>query len=131
MYWYNDPCECGLIVDTKDDMEGFNLIDDESGLLEGLKMLFSKDNIELKSEIRNPPAMAMLKVLAEKCAEIGFEKTAKTLNDYIKYTMEFFVSYNRKGRSEFVDAYKWASNQIAIEKSYKDSFTSDLRNKTI
>ena len=115
-------------MDNKDDLEGFNVVSDDSGLLESLKMLFSKDNIELKSEIRNPPAMALLKVLAEKCFKIGFVKTAKTLNDYIKYVMEFFVSYNRKGRGEFVDAYKWASNQIALEKSVKDSFTSDLRN---
>ena len=116
---------------VKDLMENFVSASNESDLMKMLGMLLKKTDIELKTEIRNPPALASLSSLAEACKKIGFVKSAATLNHYIKIVMEYYVSYERKGRLEFVDAFKWASMKLEEERKVSDSFTSNLKESRI
>lgn len=118
-------------MSTNDLMDGFTPVNDESDLTKMLGLLFSKEGIETKSEIRNPPALASLKELANVCKKIGFSRSADTLNHYIETVLEYYVSYDRKGRVEFVDAFKWASTQIAQEKSIGNSLTGNLKDKQL
>ncbi|MBA7496346.1 hypothetical protein ES702_06946 [subsurface metagenome] len=115
-------------MDTADKMEGFNQYEDPSKLMEMLKLLLTKKDVALKTEIRNPPALATLKTLQKQYALMGWSKSANTLKTYIKYVNIYFVSHGRQSRAEYVDAFKWASTQLIQEKlSFKDGITSDLK----
>lgn len=111
-------------------MEGFNQVDNQSDLYKMLGLLFDKDNIELKTELKNPPALAALKTLSKTLKNIKFHRSAAILDYYIKTVMEYFVSYNRQGRTEFVDAFKMASLQLSQEKSFGSLLTSNLKDTT-
>ena len=111
-------------------MEGFNQVDSQSDLYKMLGLLFDKENIELKTEIRSPPALASLTTLAKVLRDIKFIQSADVLDFYIKTVNEYFVSFNRQGREEFVEAFKMASLQLSQEKSFGSLLTSNLKDKT-
>ena len=113
-----------------DPMEGFNQVDNQTDLYKMLGLLFNKDNIELKTEIRSPPALASLSTLAKVLRDIKFVQSAEVLEFYIKTVNEYYVSFNRQGREEFVEAFKMASFQLGREKSFGSILTSNLKDTT-
>lgn len=111
-------------------MEGFNQVDNQSDLYKMLGLLFDKTDIELKTEIKNPPALASLKTVSKALRNVKFVRSANILDYYIETVMGYFVSYKRQGRAEFVDAFKMASLQLSQEKSFGSLLTSNLKDKT-
>ena len=110
-------------------MDKFKAVEMENSLTDMLELLLTKDDIELKTEIVNPPAMSSLQTLARVCEEIGFIKTAETINFYIDRNFENMVSYKRKGRAEFVDAIKGIADQMNPNLSLGEGLTQNLKDK--
>ena len=94
-----------LSLEEDDPMKSFVQVQD-NGLKEILDTLFTKDNIELKSDVKNPLALSILKSIAVTADNVGMVKTGETLFYFIVNLLEFMVSFQRKGRQEFVDAFK-------------------------
>ena len=111
---------------NNDPMEPFNRFDMDN-LQETLKILLSKEDIEMKTRIKNPMAMAGLEILARACGKIGFVKTAKTYKSYIKHFMQNKVSEDGKSRAEFVDAFKSITEKFMGPMSIGDKLTENLK----
>ena len=117
-------------MESSDLMEDFNKVDSQSDLYKMLGLLFSKKDIELKTEIRNPPSLASLKTFSKTLKDIKFVKSAATLDFYIDTVNAYFVSFKRQGRAEYVEALRMASLQLNQEKSFGSLLTSNLKDQT-
>lgn len=106
-------------------MDGFNEYSDDS-IEKILANLMDSQNIELKTEINNVPAISVLKVLSNYFAEKGLKKSAAVLNKYIDNFLMYMVSSGRKGRLEIIDAVKGMGNWY-MRYSVKDKLTKDLK----
>lgn len=67
--------------------------------------LFTKNNIDVKTEISNPISITTLEIMSEYLKDYS-----PTISNYIKQYVKRFkinmVSYKRKSREEFVDSLK-------------------------
>ena len=111
---------------NNDPMEPFNRFDIDN-LQETLKILLSKEDIEMKTRIKNAIAMAGFQTLARACKKVGFVKTAKTYNHYIQNYMQNKVSENGESRAEFVDAFKSITDKMMGPMSIGDKLTENLK----
>lgn len=66
--------------------------------------LGKKSDIELKTDLPNPLAVAQLKAWARWAESVGFTGTKRLINEFIKDYLELRVSKDRKGRIEIVKA---------------------------
>lgn len=64
--------------------------------------LAKKGDIELKTDIKNPMAVAKLLAWADWAESKGYSGTRKIVKDFLKNYMEISVSRDRKGRIEIV-----------------------------
>lgn len=69
----------------------------DSAWRKSLEELFTRDNMELKSDLTQPMVLSLVRgrVFAEKY-------TSKTMNSLVDHLLELSVSKGRKGREEFV-----------------------------
>lgn len=70
------------------------------------ELLKSDANLPMKTEIHDPLNLALLKVLAKMLRKKECEKSAEILENFIQAFLEYMVSYNRKSRTEIVEAIK-------------------------
>lgn len=72
-------------------------------------LMDGKKNLALKSHIYKPKKIATLKVIAKYLKGIGYLISAKLVKDFIKFYLEFMVSYNRLGRKEIIKAFTFSN----------------------
>ena len=109
------------IIKNPDPMANFfkNVVQKEP-LKEVLGMLFTADDVSVKTRINNPPALASLKSLAKICTEIGFTRCGSDLDEHIDIRNEYFISEKGKSRSEFVDGLKSISGFFSQNNELKN-----------
>jgi hypothetical protein len=104
--------------------DGFTKGSDES-VIQFLNTLFNSDNIELKTEITNPFAVATLRSIASYLEkEMGLDDCSDILSDWIIDYMKCMVSYQRKGRLEGIDGVK---GLVEMSKRLKERLTGNLK----
>lgn len=79
---------------------------DDISLEQIIYELMSPENIELKTDIKNPNSLAVLKLISYRLKEKNKIKSYKLLKNYIKFYLTFMVSENRKSRDELIQALK-------------------------
>ncbi len=94
------------LKENPDVMSPFIRPEMEQGLAEKLDVLFSPENINLKTDIPNPLALAGLEVLAEACEEVGMIKTHDRIMSIINKRNINYVSYKRESRTEYLEGLK-------------------------
>lgn len=87
----------------KDPMSGFVPVQ-PGDMGELLNVLFSEDNIDTKTEISNPGALASLKTLGSVASDMGFEAGDLVLF-FVKVKNIFMLSKGRASRREFERCY--------------------------
>ena len=81
-------------------------------------LLDGKENLELKTHIFKPKALAGLKTIANYLKLIGLPKSSKTINNYIITYLEYMVSYKRKSRIEIIKAFTLANAKEYNENTF-------------
>jgi len=69
-------------------------------------LLRADENLNLKTHIENPIALAILTVMAERLQRMKLKKSSQTLRRFIRVYLEYMVSYKRLSRKEIIDALK-------------------------
>lgn len=64
-----------------------------------------EDSLGMITEIRKPEVMAVADMLADYGERIGYVNTAFVAKSFLKALRVNFVSHNRKGRKEFLEAW--------------------------
>lgn len=90
---------------TSDMLEGLTDFSEDS-IEKILGNLLTDNNIELKTEINNPFALSVLKTIQKYLKEKKLQKSSGFIKIFIKYLLKYYVSYERKSRTEIVDAVK-------------------------
>lgn len=70
------------------------------------QMMTAGEDLDLKTEIKNPRAEAVIEVVIQFCEDNNLKKPAKTLKTFLLYYHRFMVSYERGGRKEMVEVLK-------------------------
>ena len=110
-----------------DPMAKFKPVQLENSITDMLQLLFSKDDIETKTRIQNPSAIAGLITKAGHLEDIGLVKSAKRLKGLLQTRLECNVSEKGLGRSEFVDAFKSSNQMVSPDLSLSDRLFTDLK----
>jgi hypothetical protein len=92
-----------------------------------ISLISDKNNISLKTELHNPKALAVLKMLADYFESKDYTITAGVINGFITTYMEYMVSHKRKSRAEIVKA---LSSWIEREERNKQNSTNLMIGKT-
>jgi len=85
-------------------------------------LLDAKENLELKTHIFKPKALAGLKTIAIYLENIGLKHSSKCINNYIETYLKYMVSYKRKSRTEIIKAFTFSNSKEYNE----NAFTSKL-----
>ena len=110
-----------------DPMDKFRPVELENSMTDMLQLLFSKDDMETKAIIRSAPSYASLKSFAEEMNDVGLDMPAKTLQNHIKYRLEFSVSEKGISREQFTDAIKPMNQMVSPDLSLSDRLFTDLK----
>ena len=116
-------------MESIDPMEKFKSMELENSMTDMLQLLFDDDNIELKTEMSNPYAIASLETLSRVSEGLGLEKTGGTLEKHLFSINKNMVSHQRKGRGEFVDAFKSLNQTMTPELTIAEKLTTNLKDK--
>lgn len=92
------------IITSPDVMGGLAPVDIDETYEKILRALLQSNDIELKTEIQNPLALARLKALATYLNSVGYVKSKKTIEDFIEFYLKYMVSNKREGRKEIIQA---------------------------
>lgn len=71
-----------------------------------LTNLLTPENIELKTEVESPSALAGLKLIQKYLDDIGLKESSELIREYVETLLRLMVSYNRQGRKEIIEAVK-------------------------
>jgi len=63
-------------------------------------------DVDLKTEIRKPRALAVLNVMKDFCENKKLSRSAKLLQKFTEYYLRYMISFNRQSRGEIVEAIK-------------------------
>lgn len=84
-----------------------------------VKEMYTGDkNLNLKTDIKNPPMHSVLDLVGEYFKDIGVKDGSKYIKMYSKSLKEQMVSDNRKGRAEFTQLMSAKLQQLA--RSFSD-----------
>lgn len=79
-----------------------------------VKEMYTGDkNLNLKTDIKNPPLHSVLDLYGEYLKDIGMKDGSKYIKFYSRSLKEQMVSDNRKGRTEFTNLMSAKLQQIA------------------
>lgn len=76
-------------------------------------MINGDDNVDLKTDISNPKALALLKIIGNLYSERGFDTPALYIKNFIDIFLRYNISRNRLSRKELTEV---LSSQVALEK---------------
>ena len=85
-------------------------------------LLDGKENLELKSHIFKPKALAGLKSLSNYLEVLDYPKSSAIITAFIRNYLEYMVSYKRLSRIEIIKAFTY-SNRV---ENNKEGFNSNL-----
>lgn len=74
-------------------------------------LLDGKENLELKSHIFKPKALAGLKGLANYLEILGYPKSSGIIKSFIRSYLEYMVSYKRLSRIEIIKAFTYSNRK--------------------
>lgn len=94
--------------------------------MEILNDLLSPENIEMKTDIKNPASWSSLKTLARYLEGIGFDESAQLIYDYMTDFMVFAVSKARLSRGEIISAIK---SDPQSDFTVREKMLMDLKDK--
>jgi len=116
----------GVILKGKGDMEDI----DELSKEEILMYMYQDDNLEMKSEIKNPLALACFKVLGVYLASYKLKKSPKLIESILKIYLKYMISHNRLGREELFKTISSLFDRETIRMSISERLqTSSLKKK--
>jgi len=78
-----------------------NQMDIEQKIVEEL---LNNNNLESKTELHKPMAWSCLNVVEEFLKEKKLPKSIDVLRKFTQITFKYMISYDRKGRLEYIDA---------------------------
>jgi len=81
-------------------------------------LLEGKNNLELKTHIFKPKALAGLKSIAQYLETIGLPISSKLILDYIQTYLEYMVSYKRLSRKEVIQALTLSNRDENTDNSF-------------
>ena len=110
-----------------DPMAKFKPVQLENSITDMLELLFSKEDVETKTRIQKPSAIAGLVTFADHLKDIGLVKSSERLKGLIQTRLELNISEKGLGRSEFVDAFKSANQMVSPDLSLSDRLFTDLK----
>ena len=116
-------------MESFDLMDKFRPVEMENSMTDMLQLLFDVEDIEAKTEMDNPYAMAGLKTLSKGCVNVGLGKTSLTLSDHLTTVNINMLSYLRKSRGEFADCFKAVNQQMVPELTMSEKLTTNMKEK--
>ena len=117
-----------MVEGSIDPMEKFKPVEMENSLIDSIQELFSLENIEGKTRIKKPGAIAGLKNFAKYLKKIGMPRSSKNLLRLIRYRLELNLSSGEgKSRSEYVDALKSVNQSMNPELSVSEKLFTNLK----
>lgn len=81
-------------------------------------LLDGKHNLELKTHIFKPKALAGLKSISQYLEVNGYKKSSNIIKDFIKQYLEYMVSYKRLSRTEIIKAFTYSNRMESNETSF-------------
>lgn len=100
----------------------------EHKLIEAIKILQSRDNLVLKTEVKKPFFLAAVDGLMDHLENQGFTQTNSFFETIIDNLLDYRVSYNRKSRDEIIELAK-AIAGADLSEDEKDTLTKLLENE--
>jgi hypothetical protein len=85
---------------ASDDME----VDDIASVENILAQMLKTEDIEMKTEIRDPHALAGLWIVAQRLDNAGLPKCGQLIREWIEKDLLYMVSYDRKRAQEIIQA---------------------------
>lgn len=76
--------------------------------------LLNQNNLSQKTELDKPLNWSCLEIIQIELTKANLPKSAQILEDFKNYTFRFFISKNRKGRLEYVDALKSINSGLTL-----------------
>lgn len=83
-------------------------------------MINGDENVDLKSDISNPKALALLNIIGKLYAERGFDTPALYIEKFIEIFLRYNISRNRLSRKELTEV---LSSQVALERQKDNQLT--------
>lgn len=76
------------------------------------------DNLAMKTEIKRPMEVTLVDLMAVRCEDVGYSKTARLLKAFNLWYRVNMVSFKRKGREEAFEAFRslWLMENIMKNK---------------
>ena len=84
-------------------------------------LLDGKENLELKSHIFKPKALAGLKSLSEYLHELGYVKSSEIIKKFVRTYLEYMVSYKRLSRTEIIKAFTNSNRNENLDKPFNSN----------
>jgi hypothetical protein len=116
-------------IENFDLMDKFHPVEMENSMTDMLQLLFDVENVEAKTEMDNPYAMAGLKSFSKGLADVELSKTSLTLSEHLTTIHINMISHLRKSRGEFVDAFKAVNQQMVPELTMSEKLTTNMKDK--
>jgi hypothetical protein len=108
-------------------MDDFEMLSGEDSAEKILREMLSKENIEMKTEIENPIALAQLSTYGETLALNKMHKSAKTVQKFVDFYLLYMVSKDRKRSEEIIRAIEGRFREP--ERSLTDKLTNQPQQK--
>jgi len=84
-------------------------------------LLDGSENLELKSHIFKPKALAGLKSLSEYLHKLGYIKSSLIIKRFVRTYLEYMVSYKRLSRTEIIKAFAYSNKHENLETPFNSS----------
>ncbi len=84
-------------------------------------LLDGKENLELKSHIFKPKAIAGLKSLANYLEVLDYPKSSEIIKKFIRNYLEYMVSYKRLSRTEIIKAFTYSNRTESSENPFSSN----------
>lgn len=102
------------------EMHDFSLQDILMDLLDG------EQNLDLKTHIKNPQALAALKLISKFLKMESYTGSAKLLKKYITIYLRYMVSLDRESRKEIIQAVSSLLNRETLSLSLGEKLTTKI-----
>lgn len=70
------------------------------------KLISAEDDVDLKTEIKSPEKLAVLRMIGDQLEQEELHESSKTIRDFVNYSMRHAFSKDRKSRREIIEAMK-------------------------
>lgn len=89
-------------------------------------LLDGEENLDLKTHIKNPQALATLKLISKFLKMENYTGSGKLLKMYIKIYLRYMVSFDRESRKEIIQAVSSLLNRETLSLSLGEKLTTKI-----